>query len=129
MNKVQGTLLIYLWPGAISQGLLTLYFYKCWWKDVLTVDVTTREKYAIFHYITHWAHAHRSILRIVYFQDILLNKPYIYVGICLNIYRNSRRIFKKLIIKFTWEEMEWEGVFHHILSQVLKLWLYNLHKN
>lgn len=129
MNKVQGTLLIYLWPGAISQGLLTLYFYKCWWKDALTVDATTREKYAIFHYITHRAHAHRSILCIVYFQDILLNKPYIYIGICLNIYRNSRRIFKKLIIKFTWEEMEWEGVFHCILSQVLKLWLYNLHKN
>ena len=71
MSQVQYTLLIYLWPGAISQGLLTLYFYKRWWKDVLTVDVTSREKYAIFRYITHWTHAHISILRIVYFQDIL----------------------------------------------------------
>lgn len=36
---------------------------------------------------------------------------YIYIGICLYIHKETLEGYKKPIIKFTWERIEWEGVF------------------
>lgn len=51
------------------------------------MHATTREKYAIPHYILEvhmdWACSHGSMLGAVYFQDTVLSKPCIYIGICL----------------------------------------------
>lgn len=77
------------------------------------MDATTREKYAILHSIISYykltGHAHvEQHLGAVYFEDTLLNKPCIYIGICLYIHEETLEGYKELIIEFTWERIEWE---------------------